>query len=61
MMSPVPSLTPVVGDWYCFVNGTLLEVVAIDADEREFAIEAVVLSLELVEIFAVRDQTRVRK
>ena len=39
MMSLVPSLTPVVGDWYCCINGTLLEVVAIDADEDTIEVQ----------------------
>jgi hypothetical protein len=39
MTSFVPTLTPIVGDWYCCINGTLLEVVAIDADEGTIEVQ----------------------
>jgi hypothetical protein len=39
MSSLMASLQPVVGDWYRSINGTLLEVVAIDADEGTIEVQ----------------------
>jgi hypothetical protein len=39
MRSLGPPLAPVVGDWYCCINGTLLEVVATDGDEGTIEVQ----------------------
>jgi hypothetical protein len=60
MMSPVPSLPPVVGNWYCCINGTLLEVVAIDADEGTIEVQHFDGTLEEFDLESWADQELVR-